>query len=225
MAGRIGYCFPDGETFTGVSKLKLESQCSNSSSKQLGSLTTGTPIIWFPGNFLARPDIRVKSQFTDTNAITIIPAASVTGYPFGGYTTEAQPSFTGKCASIRVPKVVTGSNVGVVQYFFVGKTASNWVGFRYSADGNLVWMKNDFSTIATVAYNATNHAYWRVCESGGTWTGYTSPDASTWTSPTGFNTTVAWSYTSGVKIIVAAGTNNYSSATPGYAQFDTFAIN
>jgi hypothetical protein len=222
LAGTINYSFPEGAVFTGASYLRLADLRSPATSGQIGNLLTGLPAVWYPGEFLNRPGLFVTAYINSSNQIILIPEASTLGFNFNGYTSDAVANFTGRSAALRVPGVVA-STAGNVEYYLMGLDATHFIGFEES-NGTLSFLVNSFTPVATASYNGTTQLYWRIRESAGRIYCEVAPDGSTWTEPTGFDSTVAWSYATGARLMVAAGTNNTSIASPGFATFDTFTI-
>lgn len=89
-------------------------------------------------------------------------------------------------AQVKVTSVAGASATHTDCVLRVRQNSTNYVTIFYEA-GTLFFSKvvgGSQTNIASVAYNATTHLWWRILESNGTTSWQTSPDALTWTTQT-----------------------------------------
>ncbi|HZX94189.1 MAG TPA: hypothetical protein VFE90_06705 [Myxococcales bacterium] len=133
-------------------------------------------------------------------------------------------SLIGSAAYVKVPQVVAAdgavdNNLALVQ------DAANAVAWWYSA-GTLTATRttaNVKTTVVSVPYSASTHAWWRIRESGGTVSWDTSPDGQTWTTQ-GTTPTGNVAYVSAVRPMFYAETSGAGSASPGEARYSNFNV-
>jgi hypothetical protein len=157
----------------------------------------------------------------ETTVLTITPRASVSGFHYNGYTSVAVFDLTGASVTVEVPTVPTISSVGPfcgLQVNFSDSDSSKLASIS-AAEGSQLYLQFN-AGIASVAYNATNHRWWRIrhAVADDTIRLETSPDGLAWTQQSSNARTDAITQT---RATIQAGT--YSSAgSPGTAVFDNF---
>jgi hypothetical protein len=153
--------------------------------------------------------------------IEVTPLASTAGLKYNALRTVSAYNLTGARVSVKVAQLAAGGNANTQLYCEVD--ANNYYGFVTEA-GTLYFKKRvagvNSSTSAT--YNASTHLYWRIRHdaSDDTIKWDTSTDGSSWTN----RRSVARDLTiTAMKVELCAGTYE-STATPGVAYFDDFAL-
>lgn len=100
--------------------------------------------------------------------------------------------------------------------------SSNW--FRWVYEAGTLYAQRRISgsntTVFSVAYNASTHAWWKISESGGTVTWWTSTDGLNWTSQGTYGHSLNLT---GVRVLIA-GTCFQNETSPGSFVFDSFNV-
>lgn len=160
----------------------------------------------------------------ETNGQLLITATpSTAGSNYGGYNSKTGNvySLIGGSFTIEVPQV-TNTATNALTQVNVTYDSSNFIGFQQKG-GTLYAFKvvaGVTTNVSTAAYNATNHRWWRIRESGGTTYWDTSTDGLTWTNFTSTANPITLTI---VKYAYFAGTLA-SIASPGAAIFDNVSI-
>lgn len=151
--------------------------------------------------------------------IVLTPAASTVGST-SSITSLNAFSLVGSQVLVEVPQVADTTNV--YTNFYMQSDSNNYVGIGIGA-GNLEYIQNvagSFSAPYTVAYNSTNHRWWRIRESNGfMYTDY-SADGITWTN---FYTVANPISVVGVFAVMSVYEHT-STGTPSATQFNNFNL-
>ena len=148
------------------------------------------------------------------------PPAATAGSNYAGYYASLPVRLTGDSVYVRVPQVAAGANSQT--YFKLNIDANNNLEIVVQDASPTIYFRRDVGgTITSTfseAYNATNHAWWRFRESGGTTFWDTSPDGLTWTNKASLANPIAVT-----DLYVEFGAGTFAAqASPGSAHFDNF---
>ena len=150
--------------------------------------------------------------------IIITPAASSAG-DWNNIATINTFDFRGSSAQVKVTQVANGDIETVLHIRKPDESASRYI---YQASGNLLVSAWDSGILASIAYNSTTMAYWRICESGGT-TYYQYSQTGIAGSWTTLYSEASPDFVASVRIVLET-VEPVSNATPGAAWFDDFNI-
>lgn len=124
-------------------------------------------------------------SYTTTGASVVFPATTSSSTD-GDLTIVGTYSLTGSYAVLNVTSVPGATATHTDALMRVRQNSTNYVTIFYEA-GTLFFSKvvaGSQTNIASVAYNATTHAWWRIREAAGTTFWETSSDGVTWTTQT-----------------------------------------
>lgn len=184
---------------------------------------------WTPGTLYGNS---VSVTVAEQNGRLEITAPNTTSANWGGFDSIYTLNFTGAQSSVKVPLVVT--NAGGETWMFVYLDVSNLyrIGVRRDGGGNLVLVADKVSAgattnVATVTYNSTNHAWWRIRHQINDNKFYfeTSANGSTWTTQGSTVNSLGEEFlTTGLKVSLGAGKQASGATSESTAYFDNLRV-
>jgi hypothetical protein len=146
---------------------------------------------------------------------TLVITLSTSADRYVTYTSAGTFNLTGSRVYVEVPQAVTNTAIQRIRF---GGNGNNFIELG-KANNNLVFEGRDMMVAIggdSAAYNATNHRWWQLRESGGTLFAEVSTNGQSWNVFASISTP---SFIPSGDVRLVAGTP-IAEATPGQAHFD-----
>ncbi|MBI4510523.1 MAG: hypothetical protein HY698_12895 [Deltaproteobacteria bacterium] len=161
---------------------------------------------------------RSAATVAETGGRLVVTIANgIAGPNYSGYTSELVYDLRGDHVRVEVPAVGNTATQAEVYLAVMAQNRDALVILESAGTLNFLYRVGaDYSNVGSIAYNASDHRYWRIRESSGTAFWETSSDQVTWTIRASLATPFPVDQ---VRVDLAAGTYR-PEANPGAAAFD-----